>query len=151
MAFDINSCFTHDGAGAIVQTITGDAASTNIIDLNAAGVNPGGGGRTVYLVLRVVTAFVTLTTLEILLENDEDSGFATSLIQVGMWRFALSQMTAGALLINQALPSWKYKQWMRLYFNVIGSDPGSGSTLFGALCSGPEPAEDAIDCVQSGL
>jgi hypothetical protein len=147
--YDVNNCFTHDGAGGLVQALTGDAASTNYIDLDAAGLNIA-GGKPIYLVCRVVSAFVTLTTLEILLENDEDSGFATSLIQVLMWRYTLAQLTAGALIINQALPVVKYKQYMRLYFNVVGSDPGSGSSLIAGLVRGPEPAVDAIDQVNSG-
>lgn len=149
MGWHINNCFTHDNAGGFVQALTGDAASTNVIDLDAAGVAVVGAKPT-YLCARVSAAFVTLTTLEIMLENDEDSGFGTSLIQVAMWRFTLAQMTAGVLLINQALPAWLYKRWMRIYFNVIGSDPGSGCSLWVALCDGPEPVVDAIDQVNSG-
>lgn len=150
---DINNCFTYAYSAAtyadFAQALTGDSASTNYIDLDAAGLNIA-SGRPQFLVLRVYAAFVTLTSLEIFLENDEDSGFATTLIQINMWRFLLAQMTAGALLINQALPVWKYKRYMRMYFNVIGSNPGSGSSIVAYISDTPEPAVDAIDCVQSG-
>lgn len=148
---DIPTCFTYAySAGTVAdfkQSITGDAASTNIIDLDANGIKISGGSRPPWLICRVVDAFVTLTSLEILLQTDSDSGFATTPKDVAMGHFLLASMTAGAVLINQPLGHWDYQQYMRLYFNVVGSDPGSGSSLVAYLSDGPESAETDLDNV----
>lgn len=146
---DIRNCFTYEySAGTFAdyaQSLTGDAASTNVINLTANAIVMAGMSKPPWLIVRVVEAFVTLTTLEIALETDTDSGFATALKEIMTWNFALASMTAGALLINQPFGHWKIQQWIRLYFNVTGSDPGSGSSLIAYIAEGPEPAEVAVD------
>lgn len=148
---DLRNCFTYAySAGTwadYLQALTGDAASTNYVNLDAAGVVMSGGAKPTWLIVRVGAAFVTLTSLEIAIETDSDSGFATALKEVAKWEFALASMTAGALLINQPLGHWSYQQYIRLYFNVVGSNPGSGSSLFACFADGPESAETDLDQV----
>lgn len=142
--FDINNVFTHDGSGGLVQAVSGDAASTNLIDLNVANLNIAGGKKGTYLIVKSTVAAQTMTSLEIALETDTDSGFATAKKQVGIWNIVAATMTAGATLINQVLPVQKYQRYIRLYFNVINSGT---VTIFAALSDGPEAAVNQIDLV----
>lgn len=144
--FNIKNCFTQNGAGGLTQDITGDAASSQIIDWDVAGISVV-GSKGPFLVCYSTAAFDNLTSLEIRLESDSDSGFATTIKHLQTWDIALASLTAGALLINQMLPNWDYQRYSRLYFNVIGSNPSVG-TLFAALTDGPEPAQTDLDLVQ---
>lgn len=136
--------FTHDGAGSLVQAITGDTASTNAIDLDVANRNIAAGKKGVHLVVIVTETFDNLTTLEILLQTDTDSSFTTAKRDVEKREFALGKLTAGAILINQRLNVALYQRWMRLYFNVIDSSPSAGKIQAG-FTDGPESAETSID------
>jgi hypothetical protein len=55
-------------------------------------------------------------------------------------------MTAGAVLVNQALPVQKYQRYMRLYFNNVGGTFSAG-TIFGCLTDCPEEAISQLDLV----
>jgi len=146
---DIKTCFSYAYSAGTVddfyEDITTDAASTNYIDLQKAGINITGGSKPPWLVVRVGTVFATLTSLEILLETDSDSGFATTKRQIGMWHFLTASMTAGALIINQPLPGLLLQRYLRLYYNSVGST-GTGS-LCAYLSDGPEQAVTDIDNV----
>jgi Na+/serine symporter len=146
--YDINNVFTHDGAGTLPQTVTVDAASTNIIDLDAAGVNVGGKKKGLYIVIKSIAAFATTVSIEIQLQTDSDSGFATTLREIQMWRFLVAQMTAGALLVNQALPVWSYQRYLRLYFNVFTN--ATAGSFFAALSDSPEPHQTDLDQEMAG-
>lgn len=144
--FDALNCFTLQTDGTLVQAFTGDAVGTNIINLDVAGisiVNPSVGP---YLIIKVIAAFVTLTSLEIKLETATDAS-ETGLKQVQKWEFAVADMTAGKILVNQMLPVFDYQQFLQLDFNVVGSNPGSGSTIFACLADGPEPPPTDLDQV----
>lgn len=147
--FDAKNCFTLQTDGTLVQDITANAASTNILDLDVAGisaVNPSVGP---YLILRSITAFAgSLVSLEVYLETDSDSAFATTLKQIQIWRFTEAQLAAGALLINQQLPIWDMQRYMRLFFKTF-TDSTTGD-LFGCLADGPETPQTDKDLVQAG-
>ena len=150
---DLATCFTYAySAGTFsdfVQAITSDAASTNIIDLDAAGIRIAGGSKPPWLILRAITAEDgTATSLEIRLQSDSDSGFATTLRDLYMWRFLSAQMSAGALLINQPLGHWDYQRYLRLYFNAFAAC--GALTVVSYLAAGPESAVTDIDLVQAG-
>lgn len=142
--FDQLNCFTVQTDGTLVQAITGDAVSTNILNLDVAGISPVNPSIGSYLIIKVIAAFVTLTTLEIKLETATDAS-ETGLKQIQKWQFPLAALTAGALIVNQMLPVWDFQQFLQLDFNVVGSDPGSGSTLFASLADGPETPQTDLD------
>jgi len=147
---DINLCFTYAySLGTVAdfyQTITGDDDSTNYIDLDAANLDIA-SGRPCYLIVRVGEAFVTMTSLDIKLETDTDPGFAVNLLDVQTWNILTENLTAGAVVVNQALPVQKYQRYVRIYWNVIGSSAGSGSTICAYLSTGPESAFAQLDLV----
>jgi len=144
--YDSKNSFTETlSTGVKAQTFTGDSDSTNQINLDKAGISIA-GGKGQYLVARVIAAFNTLTSLEIILETDSDTGFATTPKEVFAINIALADLAAGALIINQQIPVQKYQQFMQLKFNVVGSDNTLGS-LVAYLQDHPEPAETQLDTV----
>jgi len=154
--FDANNCFTIQTDGTLVQAVTADAASTNIIDLDVAGLNIAAGARPIYLILKAITPDSSggCVSMEVFLETDSDSGFATTKKEIQMWRFlgnnsgSGSQLTAGALLINQPLLVANYQRYVRLYFNAWTN--AIALTFFGALADGPESAQTDVDLEVAG-
>lgn len=144
--WDVNNMFTHDGSGGLVQTITDTAASTNPIDLGAAGKNIAAGKKGIYLVAIATEAFATLTSLEILLETSSAENFETNKLQVDMRHYLRATMTAGQILWNQRLSVELYQRYLRLYFNVIGTTASAGKIIAG-LTDGPESAQTQLDQV----
>lgn len=149
---DIRNCFTYAySAGTFadyIQLITGDANSTNAIDLTANAIVMAGMTKPPWLIVRVGTVAIDLvTSIEIALETDTVVGFATNLKEIMTWNFALAKLTAGALLINQPFGHWKVQRWIRLYFNVVGTScsGAAGQGLIAYIAEGPEPAEVAVD------
>jgi FMN-dependent NADH-azoreductase len=144
---DIATCFTYAySLGTIadfVQTITTDAASTNIIDLDTAGIRITGHSRAPYLICRVVTAFASIVSLNIRVQTDSDSGFATTLRDIMQVRPALADLTAGKVVVNQPLPNLIYQRYLRLYFDVFTS--ATAGTMLAYLSDGPEDAETDFD------
>ena len=144
--FDIKNCFTAALATNVLpQTFTGDGTSTNSLDLDKAGIAIA-GGKGQYLVIKSIAAFNTLTSLEIILQSSDVTGFGSGLKEVFAINIALADLSAGALLVNQQIPVQKYQQFMRLKYNVVGSDNTVGS-LLAYLQDHPEPAETQLDTV----
>lgn len=144
---DTQNCFTYAySAGTFtdfVQAITADAASTNYIDLRVAGIRISGGSKPPYLIVKVITAFVTTVSINFRLQTGSTTGFATTLRDVFQARFALAALTAGALIINQALPNLDFQRYLRMYFDVFTS--ASAGTVIAYLSDGPEPGVADVD------
>lgn len=144
---EIDTCFTYAySAGTkadYYEAITGAAVSTNSIDLDAAGVMIG-ASKAPWLIVKVGTIFATMVSLGIKLITDsvEPVLDAATAIDVCIWRFARARMTAGALLINQQLPPWEYRQWITMEWEPYTNGTGS---LIAYLAAGPEPAETVVE------
>ena len=145
--YDQNLIFTRQTDGTTAQTVTADAASTNYIDLDKANIKIG-SGKPVYLIIKSIAAFASTVSINIQLQTDTDSGFATALKEIQNWRFLLAQMTAGALLVNQALPVQQYQRYMRLYFDVYTN--ATAGSFFAALSDHPEEAASQVDLEMQG-
>lgn len=144
--WDVNNMFTHDGSGGLVQAITADAASTNIIDLDVEGLNIAAGKKGIYLVVVVIEEFNNLGSLELLVQTDTNDNFATNLKEIWKREFALADLTVGQLLFNQRLPVEIYQRYIRLFFKVVGSNPDTGKVQ-GGFTDGPESAQAQLDQV----
>ena len=147
MAWDALNMFTKQTTGVLFQTITADAASTNVIDLDKANIDISSGQKSVYLVAKVIAAFNTLTSMEVFLETS--TAVAGTYIQVAMKNIALADLAVGALIFNEQMPVVLWRRFIRMRFNVIGSDPTLG-TIIAGLTDGPETAEAPIDNVNIG-
>lgn len=148
---DIPTCFTYAysaGTSAdFYQTVTTDAASTNLIDWDAAGINIGGAKSTPFLIVRVGTVFASTVSINIRVQTDSDSGFATTLRDIMQNRIVLASLAAGALVVNQALPVLTMQRYLRLYFDVFTS--ATTGTFCAYLASGPEPHVVDFDQVEA--
>lgn len=143
---ELKTCLTYaysDGSFSdFAQDFTsGNEASVNKIDLDAANLDIA-SGKPLFLVVVVETA-ASLTDCEIVLETDTATGFTTAKKQIMMWNLLEAQMTAGAVIINQALPIQKYQQFMRL--KVFPNGGSQTVSLIAILTDAPEKAMAQID------
>ncbi len=145
---DLKTCFTYTySAGTdadYYEAITSADVSNHYIDLDAAGIRPVGGSQPPWLVVKVGTVFATMVSLGIKLVSDSvipvlDAGTG---IDVVIYRFARARMTAGALLINQPLPVFKYRQFLTLEWEPYTNGTGS---LLAYISQGPETAPDVVE------
>lgn len=147
---DVRDMFTYNSStGAKYQAITGDAASTKTLDLGANGKHHFSGKAPVYLNIRVKDAFETLTSLEIALETDSASDFSTNSTkkQIAIFNLALATLAAGKAVVSMIIPDQLMQRYLRLYFNVVGSNPGANSSLWAWLSNEPLKIEEQIDLV----
>ncbi len=148
---DINTCFTYASsagtAADFFQDITGaEEVSTNVIDLDVAGIRIAGGSPP-WLILRVGTAANNCVSMEIKLITATASDLTTGQKQVKLFRFLQAQMTAGALLINEPLGHFDYQQYLGLEFTPFTND--NALTVASWLDTGPQPAVSDIDLVEA--
>jgi hypothetical protein len=136
MLQDVNSIFS----GAIAasgsrsaQAITATAVSTNVMDTRQSGlpalVDFGVGYPTPWLIVNIVQAFNTLTSLQIDLVSDSNSNLSTSPVTHFSKTVLLAGLTAGAQVVRVQLPSDNYKEFLGVKYTVNGSNPSQGSVL----------------------
>lgn len=136
MLIDLQSTFS--GVTAVdgtktAQAITATAISTNVIDLRQAGspatADEGIDGTDLYLVVKVIQAFNTLTSLTITLESDSTANLATAPVVHYSKSVLLAALTANSEPIRVQLPSDDYKRFLGMRYTVVGSAPTTGSIL----------------------
>lgn len=118
------------------QAITADAASTNIIDLGAAGTPYGaaaavrrdiGIGTEIPLAVHVVEAFNNLTSMTVALQVDDDAAFGSPTTIATSAAIPLASLTAGYRFTFPAeLPEGTSERYLRLYYDITGTAPGTG-------------------------
>lgn len=127
------------------QAITATAASTNVIDIGAAGTPYGastavrrdiGIGTNIPIAVTVTETFATLTSLTISLQVDSTAAFSSpTTVAVGP-TVAAAALTVGTLLSFPAeIPEGTNEQFMRLNYTVAGSDATAGK-LTAAIVAG---------------
>jgi hypothetical protein len=135
MIFDRTLLFSN------AQAITADAASTDIVDLLATGTVYGaasalikdvGKGNTVPLLIQVVEAFNTLTSLRVVVQCDDNSGFSSAkdVLEVTL---PLASLTIGRVFPLIAIPPGVNERYMRIYYDVIGTVPTLGKVTAGVV------------------
>lgn len=135
MIFDRTLLFSN------AQAITATAASTDSIDLGATGtvmfaasplVRDVGRGSAVPLLIQVVEAFNTLTSMTVSVQCDDNSGFASPK-DVLTVTLPLASLTAGRTFPILAIPPGVNERYMRLYFTVTGTAPTLGKVTAGIV------------------
>lgn len=127
------------------QAITATAASTNIVDVGAAGTAFGaaaalsrdiGKGTEIPLYLSVTEAFNNLTSLKVSFQSDDDSAFGTANNTVAERTYALAELTLGARLPFPAeIPEGTMGRYTRINYTVTGTAPTTGK-IFAAVVAG---------------
>lgn len=128
------------------QAITADAASTNIIDLGAAGTAFGhsaavrrdiGIGTEIPIYVTVTEAFNTLTSLTLILQVDNDAAFGSPKEVARSQAYPLADIdAAGVKLFWPAqIPEGTDERYLRLYYDVGGSNPSTGKVFAGIVAA----------------
>lgn len=126
------------------QAITADAASTNIVDLGATGTpygasaalvrDIGKGSPKVPLWISITEAFNNLTSLEILLQVDDNSGFASPKTVSRSGVIPLADLVAGkAIDYPDYVPQGANERYFRLYYDITGTAPTTGKITAGVV------------------
>jgi hypothetical protein len=124
------------------QAITATAASTNVIDLGAAGTVYGaaaalprdlGKGCKVPLLLQVVETFATLTSLTIDVQVDDNAAFSSPKTVATTGAIAAANLTAGKQFSIDAFPRGTDERYVRLNYTVGGSNATAGKITAGAV------------------
>lgn len=135
MIMDLTTLFSNS------QAITATTASTNLIDLGAAGTIYGAGvaqtrdigkGASVPLALRVVETFNNLTSLTISIETDDNAGFASPATIWTSPAYVLADLATGArALLPDSIPVGANERYIRLKYTVAGTAPTTGKITAG--------------------
>lgn len=122
------------------QAITADAASTNIIDLGAPGkaygaaanlVRDVGKGKPIPLLVQVVEAFATLTSLTVSLQVDDADTFGSPKTVWTSPAIPVAELIAGKVVVPEYIPRGTNERYMRLYYDVTGSNATAGKITAG--------------------
>jgi hypothetical protein len=124
------------------QAITATAASTNIVDVGAAGTAFGaaaavardiGKATEIPLYLSVTEAFNNLTSLKVSFQTDDSTGFGSA-ITVGERTYLLAELTLGARLPFPAeIPEGTTGRYTRINYTVTGTAPTTGKMFAGVV------------------
>ena len=127
------------------QAITADAASTNIIDIGAAGTAFGHGaavrrdigiGTSIPVFVSVTEAFTNLTSLTISLQTDNDAAFGSPKTVATSAAIAAASLVAGYKFTWPAeLPEGTDERYIRLYYDVTGTAPDAGKIFAGVVAA----------------
>ena len=134
MILDLNALFSN------AQAITADAASTNVIDLGAPGVIPYGniqlqrnfGIKEIPLLIQVVEDFATLTSLTVHVQCDTSDAFGSPKNLISH-TVAVAELVAGYIFPIDKLPRSIDERYIRLYFDVAGSNATAGKITAGIV------------------
>lgn len=126
------------------QAITGDARSTNVVDLGATGTAYGhaagvardiGKATEIPITVQVTEAFNNLTSLKVILESDDNAGFASTK-EIASRTFLAAELVLGAKLSFPAeIPEGADERYLSLYYDVTGTNPSTGK-VFAAIVAG---------------
>lgn len=124
------------------QAITATAASTNVIDVGAAGTAFGhaaalardiGKATEIPLYLSVTEAFNNLTSLKVSFQTDDAAGFG-SVVTVGERTYLLAELTLGARLpFPSEIPEGTSGRYTRINYTVTGTAPTTGKIFAGVV------------------
>ena len=123
------------------QAITGDAASTNIIDLGVMGTVYGanaaldqdiGRGNKIPLLVQVTEDFDNLTSLKISIQVDSTSGFGSPK-EIASQTIVLADLKAGKQLNIDCVPNGVDERYLRIHYDVTGTNPTAGKVSAGIV------------------
>lgn len=125
------------------QAITGDAVSTNVLDTLPTGIPAHafsalekdlGKGNPVPISIQVTEVFNTLTSLTIELQVSVDEAFSSPIV-VATETILLADLVVGKRTGFQYLPKGTDERFMRLNYDVNGTDPTTGEIHAGIVSS----------------
>ena len=128
MIFDKTNLFSDD------QAVTSTAASTNVIDLGASDRNISiGDGIPVFAY--VTADFNTLTSLQMVVQTDDDEGFGGAVNLVQTADVPLASLTAGYQFLIDMIPLGVVGRYIRISWVVTGT-PATLGTITAGVTAG---------------
>ena len=133
MIFSLQQLFSDD------QAITGDADSTNVIDLGVAETPYGGKaalnddvgkGAKIPLLVQVTADFNTLTSLNIALSTGATTALGTT---IATQNILLADLIAGKQINLDFLPNGIVERYLGIEYDVVGTDPTLGNITAGIV------------------
>jgi len=133
MIFSAQQLFSDD------QAITGDADSTNVIDLGVPGTPYGaaaalnrdiGKGAKIPLLVQVTSVFNTLTSLNINLSTGSTTALGTT---IATQNILLADLVAGKQINLDFLPNGIVERYLGIEYDVVGTDPTLGNITAGIV------------------
>lgn len=125
------------------QAVTATAASTNSIDIGAAGTAFGhaaavsrdiGKANEIPLYVSITQAFNNLTSLKVSVQADDDPAFGTANNVISERTYVLAELTLGARLPFPAeIPEGAAGRYLRLNYTVTGTAPTTGKIFAGVV------------------
>ena len=123
------------------QAITGTAVSDQNLDLEEYGA-PDMSLDRLFLNIRVGSdAFTLLTSLDFVLETDDDAAFGSA-VEVISRSMALAQLVAGAVVMSISIPTEIFERYTQLTMTVTGTNPDAGAI---DAWSGLEPIQPSLN------
>ena len=137
MILDMQTTFSGtvaiDGTKTAQGPITATQISTNVLDSRNSAlpalVDEGLQGTDVWVEVKVIQAFNTLTSLTITLESDLLATLASAPVVHASQTVALAGLTANTTVARFLLPSADYKRFLGLRYTVNGAAPSTGTVL----------------------
>lgn len=134
MIFDSEALFSDD------QAITASAASTNYMDLGAPGTPVGGAaaltrdigpGNPIPIVVQVTEKFLTLTSLKVAVQVDDNTSFGSATTVLESEAIVLASLLVGYTFALNWIPHKTNERYLRLYYTVGGSSATAGKVTAG--------------------
>jgi hypothetical protein len=141
MLFDQGNLFSD------AQALTGDAASTNVIDAGASGTPANHanalafdlGASDVEIVAIVTENFNNLTNLVVQFQGSVDAAFSSPVTLVASQAVLLASLVKGyTFRIPAEIPEGSTYRYYRLNYDVTGTNPSTGKITAGIVAGRPK-------------
>lgn len=135
MLYDLENLFSNN------QAVTADAASTNVIKLAAGQLKEVAFGTPIPLRIQVTEDFATLTSLNIKVQTASDEAFTSPVDLAATGAIAAADLKAGYVAPINFIPKGNLG-YMRLYYDVTGSNATAGKITAGIVASNEGSYQD---------
>lgn len=135
MLYDKENLFSEN------QAITADAASTNVIKITNGQLKEVAFGTPIPLRIQVTEDFATLTSLNIKVQTATDAAFTTPVDLAETGAIAAATLKAGYVAPINFIPKGN-KGYMRLYYDVTGSNATTGKITAGIVAANEGSYQD---------
>lgn len=135
MLYDLENLFSNN------QAITADAASTNVVKMAAGVLKEVAFGTPIPLRIQVTEDFATLTSLNIKVQTATDAAFTTPVTLAETGDIAVASLKAGYVAPINFIPKGN-KGYMRLYYDVTGSNATAGKITAGIVAANEGSYQD---------
>lgn len=114
------------------QAIVASAPSTNIVDLSVSGKDIG-PGEPIPLEVRVKETFDLLTSLDVILEVDDDVAFGSATEVIKKTVLLADLVAKKAISGFQIIPDGVDERYVRMRYAVTGTNPTAGKIFAGVV------------------